>query len=101
MFERRALMDKQLKTNFPEILNSLVHDMCPEMNGILPLRPDYYFSADETEWSTDIMFNSSEELDKLYPSMIYHAMRVSDSPSVMRYFGRRRLLGYMFANHLL
>jgi len=85
----QALMDKQLKTNWSEILNGLVHDMCPDLNSILPLRPDYYWSADETEWSTDIMFNSSEELDKLYPSLIYHAMCVSDSPAVMRYFGRR------------
>ncbi len=85
----QELMDKQLETNWSDMLDGLVRGMCPDLNSLLPLRPDYYWSADETEWSTDIMFNSSEELDKLYSSMIYHAMRVSDSPSVMKYLGKR------------
>jgi hypothetical protein len=57
--------------------------------AIRPLRPEYYWSADETEWATDIMFNSVESLEKLYPLLLHHAMRISDSPSVMRYFGKR------------
>jgi hypothetical protein len=55
------------------------------------LRPDYYWSADETEWATDIMFKSTKSLDSIYPSLLHHAMRVSDSPSVMKYFGRRNI----------
>ena len=87
----QKLMDKQLKTNWPKMLNGLVKKMCPSLARILPLRPDYYWSADESEWATDIMFNSTEELDQLYPSLIYHAIRTSDSSSVMRYFGSRNI----------
>ena len=85
----QKLMDKQLKTNWSKMLDGLVRKMCPKLNSILPLRPDYYWSADETEWATDIMFTSMEELDRLYPSLIYHAMQTSDSSSVMRFLGRR------------
>jgi len=85
----QKLMDKQLETNWSDLLNGLVNDAYPDLYSLLPLRPDYYWSADETEWSTDIMFKSRDELDKLYPSIIHHAMRVSDSPAVMRYFGKR------------
>jgi hypothetical protein len=87
----QALTDKQLETNWSDMLNGLVRNICPGLNSILPLRPDYYWSADETEWATDIMFNSSKELDKLYPSLIHHAMRICDSPSIMRYMGRRNI----------
>ena len=89
----QQLIDKQLKTNWSKMLNGLVNKMCPKLNSILPLRPDYYWSADETEWATDIMFTSMEELDRLYPSLIYHAMQTSDSSSVMRFLGRRSNCG--------
>jgi hypothetical protein len=51
----------------------------------------HYWSADETEWATDVMFRSVDALDALYPSLIHHGMCVSDSPAVMRYFGKRNV----------
>jgi len=89
----QALMDKQLETNWSDMLNGLVRDMCPDLWRILSFKPDYYWSADETEWATDIMFKTTGALDKLYPSFLHHAMRVCDSPSVMRYLGRRSFAG--------
>jgi len=87
----QALMDKQLESNWADILNGLVLSMCPGLDSLLPLRPDYYWSADETEWAQDIMFTSIEALSDLYPSLIHHAIQCSDSPSVMRYFGHRNI----------
>ena len=73
-------------------LNGLTLGSCRALPEVLrPLRPEYYWSADETEWATDIMFQSPAALDAIYPSLLYHAMRVSDSPSVMRYFGRGQI----------
>ena len=57
------------------------------------MEPEYYWSADETEWATDIMFKSVAALEELFPSFVHHAMRVCDSPSVMKYLGRRSLVG--------
>jgi hypothetical protein len=85
----QKLLDKQLRTNWTKMLNRLVFAGCPALRRILhPLRPDYYWSADETEWATDIMFKSKKALDGLYPSILHHAMNASDSGSVMRYLGR-------------
>ena len=84
------LLDSQLRTDWTKLLNRLTLKSCPGLPDVIkPLHPDYYWSADETEWATDIMFNSVESLDELYPSFLHHAMRVSDSPSIMRYFGRK------------
>lgn len=86
----QELLDEQLRTDWPETLNRLVRETCPDLASIMaPLNFEYYWSADETEWATDVMFHSHVELDKLYPSLIRHAMLVSDSPSVMRFFGKR------------
>ena len=85
----QQLLDDQLKTDWAKRLDELAFGSCPALSQVLrPLRPDYYWSADETEWATDIMFKSVKSLDSVYPSLLHHAMRVSDSPSVMRYFGR-------------
>ena len=83
------LMNEQLESNWAKILKGFVLDLCPDMHRVLPLRPDYYWSADETEWATDVMFNSKEELDRLYPSLIDHAMKTSNSSAVMKFLGRR------------
>jgi len=88
----QQLLYAQLKSNWTKMLNSLTFGSCPSLRQVFrPLRPDYYWSADETEWAMDIMFNSVNSLDELYPSLVHHAMRVSNSPSVMRYFGRRNI----------
>ena len=88
----QKLLDRQLKSDWTKLLNRLTLSSCPGLSQVLgPLRPEYYWSADETELATDIMFNSVESLNELYPSLLHHAMRVSDSPSVMRYFGRRNI----------
>jgi hypothetical protein len=88
----QRLLDEQLQSHWTERLNGLALGSCPVLSQVLqPLRPDYYWSADETEWATDLMFQSPAVLDAIYPSLLHHALRVSDSPSVMRYFGRRQV----------
>ena len=97
----QKLLDEQLKSDWKQILDRLAFGSCPALSQVLrPLRPDYYWSADETEWATDIMFKSVKFLDELYRSLLHHAMHVCDSPSVMRYFGRRRL-GGLYPNEIV
>lgn len=85
----QSLLDQQLQTNWTALLNRLTFSTCPALAEVmLPLRPDYYWSADNTEWATDILFHRQEDLDHLYPSLVHHALRVSDSRSVMKYLGR-------------
>jgi hypothetical protein len=92
MAAAQRLLEEQLKQDWSALLNRLTLNSCPALPHVLqPLRPDYYWSADETEWATDIMFKSKDQLDSLYPLLLHHAMRVCDSPSVMRYFGGRNI----------
>ena len=82
-------LQDQLKTDWPGLLNRLTREACPGLETVLaPLRFPYYWSAEETEWATDVMFRSPMELAGLNRVLMRHALLVSDSPSVLRYLGK-------------
>ena len=54
-----------------------------------PDKLHYYWSADETEWATDIAFRSAKTLDRLYPALVRQAINPLGCQDVLRFFGRR------------
>jgi hypothetical protein len=48
-----------------------------------------YWSAEQTEWATDVMFRSGGELTRLMPHWIEHAMVGLGCGDVMRFLGRK------------
>jgi hypothetical protein len=54
-----------------------------------PYPMDYYWSAYQTEWATDLLFQDPATLAKLYPTLVRHAMLHFKSPDVMRFLGRK------------
>lgn len=86
----QRLLDEQLATDWPALLGRLANQACPELAAVLaPLDPNYYWSAEQTEWTTDIMFESAATLEALFPRLVRHGMIVSDAPAVLRYLGKR------------
>jgi hypothetical protein len=55
----------------------------------MPFEIRYYWSAEETEFATDVMFRSKAVLDALFPKLVLYGMRVSDCRAVLRYFAKR------------
>ena len=49
----------------------------------------YYWSISESEYATDVVFDSAKELEQLYPKFLRHAISSFHSPDVMRFLGRR------------
>ena len=65
----QEFLTSQLQTNWGQSLDNLrqlLHGAPEQMFGAPPL-PHYYWSADETEWATDVMFRSREELISKIP----------------------------------
>jgi len=86
----QELMDSQIKTNWPETFQGIVHRLNPHYDDILRGFPaHYYWSVFQSEWATDIMFRSAKDLARLYPTLIHHAMTTFSSPDVMRFLGRK------------
>jgi len=82
-------LNEQLKTNWPDMLQGLLERNCPSIRSMLGTDTlDYYWSADETEWATDVMFRSRDTLDRIFPSLLRYGLVSAQSPTVMRFFGR-------------
>ena len=36
----------------------------------------YYWSAYQTEWATDVVFRDTEALQRLYPMLVHHVLAI-------------------------
>lgn len=83
------LVEEQQRTNWPELLDGLLARHCPGLGFTLGGVPmDHYWSADETEWATDIVFRRSADLDRLFPKLMLYGMITAQSPNLIRFLGR-------------
>lgn len=70
---------------------SLLRRFAARVNPLLrplQLRP-YYWSLDESEYATDLLFHDRARLQALYPALVQHAFQHFRSPDVLRFLGRR------------
>ena len=59
----QQLLDEQLKTNWPHILNRLSRFVNPLQDKLFPPSGlDYYWSVYSSEWATDVTFRNSSSL---------------------------------------
>jgi len=88
--QAQVLFDGQLRTQWPAMLDRLVRQINPAHPGVFRRCPvPYYWTVDESEWATDVMFRSARALKALYPRLLRHGMQVLGSVDVMRFLGRR------------
>lgn len=86
----QALLDEQRQVNWPSLLGALVPRVNPAFAEIFAALPvAYYWSAEQSEWASDVMFKSAGALAKLYPWLIRHGMVCLSSRDVMRFLGRK------------
>jgi hypothetical protein len=86
----QRLMDKQLETDWAAALTRVARAMNPLHERIFePWPMDYYWSAYQTEWATDVLFKDPRSLTDLYSPLVEHAMKHFKSPDVMRFLGRK------------
>ena len=85
----QALLDEQLRTDWSQGLNALLaqaHPLGPEIGR--PINQGYYWSARQTEFATDLLFDKADSLASLYPQFLHHGVRSFASPDVLRFLGR-------------
>jgi hypothetical protein len=86
----QKLMDQQLKINWVQVFNRLTRHLNPLQSKLHAHRPlDYYWTAHQSEWATDLMFKSSAHLAEIYPALTRFAMCNFSSPDVLRFLGKR------------
>lgn len=86
----QKIMDRQLRTNWSRLLDRLVRQVHPAHRTLFGKdRLHHYWSADETEWATDLMFHSAKELSAVYSRLVRHAITTFGSGEVLRFLGKR------------
>lgn len=83
----QKLFDRQLQTDWPALLSGLLAKYHPEF---IRLKKDwqlfdYYWTAEQTEWATDVSFRSAEALRGLYRRLVRHATENLSSADVLRF----------------
>jgi hypothetical protein len=85
----QALLDQQLQTDWPKEMGKLLDQVHPLPRSICrPLNLKYDWSASESEYATDVMFQDPDSLARLYPSLVHHALSSFACADVMRFLGR-------------
>lgn len=86
----QRLLDQQLDTNWTRALTQIVRLLNPLHRQIFaPWPMDYYWSAHQTEWATDLLFDQSPTLAAVYPALVHYAMYCLQSEDIMRFLGKK------------
>lgn len=87
----QKLADTQLSTDWVALCEQLRRTYHPLHEKIgAPLRGlSYYWTAPQTEFSSDILFTDQATLERLVPRLMLHAMLNLGCQQVMRFLGKR------------
>jgi hypothetical protein len=87
----QRLLDEQLASNGPALMQSFLAMAHPLQDEIIAPMPglSYYWSASQSEYPTDVVFGQAEQLQRLYPKFLRHAMSSFRSPDILRFLGRK------------
>ncbi len=84
----QALLDQQVQTHWPSYLPQLIDAFHPNhqfLQEILPVQ--YYWTAAESEYATDIMFRDRATVEAIYPPLVRHAITRFGAHDVLRFLG--------------
>ena len=88
--QAQHLLNTQVEANWEQLLTGLVRRVHPVHERRFARTPiPYYWSLEESEWATDVMFRSPAPLSALYPRLIRHGIQTLSSADVLRFLGRK------------
>jgi len=86
----QELLDRQVSFNWSEALGELSAQVNPAWASIRAgCAIGYYWSLDESEWASDIMFKDQGALTGLYGRLLRHGIEGLGSRDVLRFLGRK------------
>ena len=70
----QELLAAQVHAPWPVLLEELARRSNPLEETLLPVRVPYYWAVQQSEWAADVLFESPQQLQKVYPLLVRHAM---------------------------
>jgi hypothetical protein len=87
--QAQALLAQQVQADWPSLLNSLAATLNPL--HVDPFAPDpypYYWSVQDSEWASDVMFRDRAALAAIYPRLLRYAVTTFGAVDVLRFLGQ-------------
>ena len=85
----QKLADAQLDTRWEDLLDGLLEQAFPARRELFPeAQLRHYWSLQQSEWATDLLFHRTADLERLYPPLVRQAMSVFQSDDILRFLGR-------------
>lgn len=80
--------DRFTRRNWPRVLAAFARRVNPLLQDVLR-GLEYYWVMDQAEYATDVMFESTEALQGLYPQWLKHATLCFSAEDVLTFLGRK------------
>jgi len=86
----QKLLDEQRRTDWPAALGELVQPLQPLWTYLHEqVHTPYYWMTEQSEWATDLVFHSAEDLARWYPRWLRHGLDTLQCKDVLRYLGKK------------
>ena len=101
--EAQRMMDEMQRVAWVEMLQGIARCLNPaheEMFRAFPI--DYYWTAHQSEWATDLMFDERASIEAMYPLLTRGTMEAFNAEQVMRFLGHKpsaNFLGEAYTDH--
>jgi len=85
----QALFDQQLQANWPSLLGGLAEALNPAHADLFAKTPcQYYWSVEQSEWASDVMFHRRAALAEVYPRLLRYAITTFGVADILRFYGQ-------------
>ncbi len=85
----QELLDAQRRCDWPTLLSDLVRPLQPLWTYLHDVNMPYYWMTEQSEWATDFVFHSPDELARWYPRWLRHGIETLQCKDVLRFLGKK------------
>lgn len=86
-------LDEQVRFDWSAQLTRLMTASHPQWSSWPAMDRPYYWSAEQTEWATDVMFRSPKVLSRRMPGLVHYSLEALNAGDVLRFLGRPVAVG--------
>lgn len=84
----QRLLDRQLDTRWERMLEGFLAEAFPAKEAILGPHLSYYWTLWQSEWATDLIYPSPQDIAPITDSLLRHAFMTGTGERVLRYLDR-------------
>jgi hypothetical protein len=87
--QAQSLLEQQLQAHWPQLLDGLAQSLNPVHQEIFAQYPSrYYWSVQDSEWASDVMFCSRAAVEQTYPQLVRYAVNTFGTVELLRFLGQ-------------